>query len=77
MAAEEGVGENFALTLGFAGDVSAQWFKLLSIPSVLGALTPAQMRRATPECGEHTEEVLTEFGYSTDNIAEFRRAGAI
>ena len=39
--------------------------------------TPSQMRRATPECGEHTEEVLAQFGYGAAEIAEFREAGAI
>jgi len=39
--------------------------------------TPAQMRRATPECGEHTEEVLREFGYDAERIALFRQDGVI
>ena len=39
--------------------------------------TPAQMRRATPECGEHTDEVLVEFGYGPDDIVRFREGGAV
>lgn len=38
---------------------------------------PDRIRRPTPELGEHTEEVLHEFGYDTDAIAEFRKLGAI
>jgi hypothetical protein len=26
---------------------------------------------------KHTEEILTEFGYSSDDIARFRQAGTI
>ncbi|MCH9674275.1 MAG: CoA transferase, partial [Gammaproteobacteria bacterium] len=39
--------------------------------------TPSQMRRATPECGEHTDEVLAEFGVSNEEVAALRAAGAI
>jgi formyl-CoA transferase len=39
--------------------------------------TPAQMRLATPECGEHTDEVLGSVGYSAAEIAGFREVGAI
>ena len=31
--------------------------------------TPASMARATPEIGEHTDEVLAELGYTPDRIA--------
>lgn len=34
--------------------------------------TPPRMRRASPEPGEHTDEVLAEAGYSPDEIAGFR-----
>jgi crotonobetainyl-CoA:carnitine CoA-transferase CaiB-like acyl-CoA transferase len=39
--------------------------------------TPSRARRLPPERGEHTEEVLREFGYSADEIAALRRASAI
>ena len=39
--------------------------------------TPPQMRRATPECGEHTDEVLTDAGYTSDQIAEMRNRNVI
>ena len=32
--------------------------------------TPADATRRAPLLGEHTEEVLTEFGFSEDEIAE-------
>jgi crotonobetainyl-CoA:carnitine CoA-transferase CaiB-like acyl-CoA transferase len=35
--------------------------------------TPAQVRTAAPEMGEHTDEVLQEAGYSPEEIAKFRR----
>jgi formyl-CoA transferase len=38
---------------------------------------PFQVRMATPEAGEHTEEVLREFGLDDREIAELRTAKAI
>jgi crotonobetainyl-CoA:carnitine CoA-transferase CaiB-like acyl-CoA transferase len=34
--------------------------------------TPSQMVRPTPEKGEHTDEVLSEYGYDDKSIAAFR-----
>jgi len=39
--------------------------------------TPGRYIRPAPELGEHTEEVLGESGYSKDEIAALRKAGAI
>ncbi len=39
--------------------------------------TPFTIRRATPALGEHTDAVLQDAGYSTDDIARLREAGAI
>lgn len=39
--------------------------------------TPAQIRRAPPELGEHSEEVLTEAGFGADEIARLRASGII
>lgn len=39
--------------------------------------TPASIRRAAPELGEHTEEVLREAGYGSEDMARLREAGAV
>ena len=39
--------------------------------------TPPTVRRHPPMLGEHTEEVLTELGYSTDEIRSLKHDGAI
>ena len=39
--------------------------------------TPAQLASSSPDAGEHTDEVLAEFGWSPDEIEALRRAGAI
>ena len=39
--------------------------------------TPCQMRLPTPECGEQTDEILNEFGFDAEVIAEYRTAGVI
>jgi crotonobetainyl-CoA:carnitine CoA-transferase CaiB-like acyl-CoA transferase len=39
--------------------------------------TPARAAPAAPELGQHTEEVLLSLGYTWDDIARFRDAGAI
>jgi crotonobetainyl-CoA:carnitine CoA-transferase CaiB-like acyl-CoA transferase len=39
--------------------------------------TPGTIRRAGPELGEHTEEVLLEHGYTWEDIARLKEQGAI
>lgn len=39
--------------------------------------TPNEIARATPEKGEHTAEVLREYGFSQDEIERFRRDGIV
>lgn len=39
--------------------------------------TPASIRHAAPELGEHTEEVLLQHGYTWDDIAALKDKGAI
>jgi crotonobetainyl-CoA:carnitine CoA-transferase CaiB-like acyl-CoA transferase len=46
-------------------------------PAVQLEASPASIRTAAPEFGEHTEEVLLEIGLSWDEIAHLAQAGAI
>jgi crotonobetainyl-CoA:carnitine CoA-transferase CaiB-like acyl-CoA transferase len=39
--------------------------------------TPASWRRRAPNLGEHTDEVLTEIGYSKEELAKLKDEGAI
>ncbi len=39
--------------------------------------TPSQIRTATPELGEHTDQILRELGYGDAEINAFRERGAI
>jgi crotonobetainyl-CoA:carnitine CoA-transferase CaiB-like acyl-CoA transferase len=50
--------------------------EVVKSPVEFGA-TPARIRHAAPELGEHTEEVLLEHGYGWDDIARLKETGAI
>jgi crotonobetainyl-CoA:carnitine CoA-transferase CaiB-like acyl-CoA transferase len=39
--------------------------------------TPSKMAARPPEYGEQSEEVLTEFGFSADEIAKLRHANIV
>jgi formyl-CoA transferase len=39
--------------------------------------TPSKLATATPEAGEHNDEVLTALGYGKDQIAGFKAKGVI
>jgi crotonobetainyl-CoA:carnitine CoA-transferase CaiB-like acyl-CoA transferase len=39
--------------------------------------TPPSIRRPPPLLGQHNQEILTEFGYSPQQIAEFRQKGVL
>ncbi len=45
--------------------------KLVNFP-VQFSQTPTAVRREAPECGQHTEEILLEFGYSWEEITELK-----
>ncbi len=51
----------------------------IRLPAVTPKLseTPGGTRWIGPELGEHTDDVLAGLGYSTDEIAELRRSGAL
>lgn len=50
--------------------------RVVGQPVSLGR-TPSRLVAAPPECGEHTEEVLREFGFAEAEIAELRNAKVI
>lgn len=39
--------------------------------------TPPRVRSAAPELGQHTDEVLAELGYKTEEVAALRREGVV
>jgi crotonobetainyl-CoA:carnitine CoA-transferase CaiB-like acyl-CoA transferase len=39
--------------------------------------TPARLASASPDAGEHSDEVLTEFGFTQDEISALREKGAV
>ncbi|MFC1533702.1 CaiB/BaiF CoA transferase family protein [Thermodesulfobacteriota bacterium] len=45
--------------------------KVVNFP-VQFSKTPAKIKSPAPECGQHTEEVLLEFGYSWEQITELK-----
>ena len=51
-------------------------FAVPTAPYRLSA-TPARIRTMPPRLGQHTEEVLVEYGYTPDEIASMRDAGTI
>lgn len=44
---------------------------------VMMSKTPANVRMPAPEFGQHTEEVLLEYGYSWEDISRFKEDGTI
>jgi len=61
--------------LGLAVEVKSPALGEIQIQNVPVTLsrTPARVRTAAPEMGEHTDEVLREAGYSAEEIAKFRK----
>jgi crotonobetainyl-CoA:carnitine CoA-transferase CaiB-like acyl-CoA transferase len=46
-------------------------------PPVKMGESPLRVQRASPALGEHTDDVLTEFGYAPDQIADLRARGVV
>ena len=65
--------------LGIAREVSSRALgkiKVIGQPLSLSR-TPTQMVAGAPDYGEQADEILGEFGYSTQEIAAFRQHGAV
>jgi crotonobetainyl-CoA:carnitine CoA-transferase CaiB-like acyl-CoA transferase len=65
--------------LGVAAEVESPRlgkFRIINQPVKLSR-TPAKLVRATPERGEHTDEVLREAGFDDAAIADLRKNGII
>jgi crotonobetainyl-CoA:carnitine CoA-transferase CaiB-like acyl-CoA transferase len=65
--------------LGMAADVPNEQnrhIQLVSQPVKLSR-TPSKMAARPPEFGEHTEEVLAEFGFAADEIKDLRAAKVV
>jgi crotonobetainyl-CoA:carnitine CoA-transferase CaiB-like acyl-CoA transferase len=65
--------------LGIAQEVDSPALgpiKLVGQPFTLSR-TPSRLATSAPEYGEHTDAILSEFGYSPDDISALRQAGAI
>jgi crotonobetainyl-CoA:carnitine CoA-transferase CaiB-like acyl-CoA transferase len=45
-------------------------------PAVKMSATPAEIRRPAPLIGQHSREILEEFGFSANEVAEFMASGA-
>jgi len=65
--------------LGIAQDVptdDGRAIRLIAQPFTLSR-TPSHMAARPPEVGEQTDEVLAEFGFSQEEIAELRQGKVV
>jgi formyl-CoA transferase len=59
---------------GMLADIVAGDGEPLKVPGIVPKLsaTPGEIRSAAPKLGEHTEQVLSDLGYSVEEIGAFR-----
>ena len=50
--------------------------RVQGLPATLSR-TPGAIRRAAPTHGEHTDEILRELGYTTEDIAALRKDAVV
>jgi formyl-CoA transferase len=65
--------------IGAAGEVAHPRLgniRLVAQPARLSR-TPAALKAETPELGAHTDEVLAELGFNTEDISGLRKAGVV
>jgi crotonobetainyl-CoA:carnitine CoA-transferase CaiB-like acyl-CoA transferase len=65
-----------AMTVALPHPLNDRGVRVVASPMKLSA-TPVQYRRAPPLLGEHTDEVLAEFGLDADAIAALRAQGVL
>ncbi len=79
-AIDEVFSDSQVMHLGVSQSIEApalgRTITLLGQPVVLSG-TPSALTAPPPEPGEHTDEILAEFGYSAEDIAALRREGTV
>jgi crotonobetainyl-CoA:carnitine CoA-transferase CaiB-like acyl-CoA transferase len=56
---------------------SGRTSRQVSFPIEFSACDARRIRRPPPELGEHTDEVLSEMGYSDEEVSRLRREGVV
>ncbi len=56
---------------------SGQTTRQVSFPIEFSTCDAKKIRRPPPELGEHTDQVLSEIGYSSDDVTRLRQAGVV
>jgi crotonobetainyl-CoA:carnitine CoA-transferase CaiB-like acyl-CoA transferase len=56
---------------------SGQTIRQVSFPVEFSTCDPKKIRRPPPELGEHTDQVLSEIGYSESETERLRREGVV